>query len=501
MESILPFRKLFAQLRKLFWVWLALAIVAGIVTLLVFYATSSNRGHVSTVISYSYNGIESGNDPSGNRFDPNEIKADAVVRAAVKEAGLEEKGLETETIQNAISITSRMPDGILATITEPESIFTGDEISSTETVKTSSYFPTQYAVSLDYSALGLSGRQGAELLDQLISSYQQAFYDTYSFSYIGKSVEAMDYKDYDYEDAVEVLDTKLSILRSFVSQMSALDNSRFTSKETGYSFSDLANAVDTIRNEDLMRVTSYISTYNLTKSKPERINNYTYKIDNERRRQMQTQEMLNALDPLISGYKKTTAVVAGYVGSSMDANGDTVLNYEVTQPSKTYDNLIDRRIDYRTRLSESTERIARYQARLEQMNNEENKANVPVVEEILEKADQKIEDLLTVTTKTAGEFYETEYLNRAVQELPQSGSLVKSFRSLVSSAFSDGVAVEALLFGLYLLCAVVLAVLADRTAFVSRVDGVLEKTSPFKRAKRTGGKKTGSRNSPTAGGD
>ena len=122
MESILPLRKLFAQLRKLFWVWLALAIVAGILTLLVIHMADQTRGHATTVISYSYNGIESGNDPSGNRFDSNEIKADAVVRAAVKEAGLEEKGLETETIQNAISITSRMPDGILTTITKPESV-------------------------------------------------------------------------------------------------------------------------------------------------------------------------------------------------------------------------------------------------------------------------------------------------------------------------------------------------------------------------------------------
>ena len=495
MESILPFRKFFAQLRKLFWVWLALAILAGILTLLVFYSTDTNRGHAATVISYSYDGIESGSDPSGNRFDPAEIKNAFVIQAAVRGAELEEEELETEAIQDAISITSRMPDGIFSEITKPESVFKGDEISSTEKVKAQSYFPTQYNVSLDYKTLGLSGKQGTELLEQLVDSYQKYFYNTYSFSYIGKSVQALDYKAYDYEDAVEVLDAKLTILEDFVTQLASLDNSRFTSKETGYSFSDLANAVNTIRNEDIMRVTSYISSFNLTKSKSERVNYYSYKIDNERRRQLQLQEMLGVLDPLISGYKKTTAVVSGYMGSSTDENGETILNYEVTQPSQTYDDLIDRRIQNRTNLSESAERIAKYQTRLEELQQEENKANIPVVEEILESTDQKIESLLTATTQTASEFYESVYLDRAVQELPQTASAASSFRALVSSAFSDGVAVEAFLFGLYLLCAIVLALMAGRSALGARVEQALEKTSPFRWGRQEDRKQDGKQKS------
>ena len=501
MESILPFRKFFAQLRKLFWVWLALAILAGILTLLVFYSTDTNRGHAATVISYSYDGIESGSDPSGNRFDPAEIKNAFVIQAAVRGAELEEEELETEAIQNAISISSRMPDGIFGKISTPETVFKEDEISSKETVKAQSYFPTQYYVSLDYKALGLSGKQGTNLMEQLVDSYQKYFYDTYSFSYIGKSVQALDYKNYDYEDAVEVLDTKLTILQNFVSQLTDLDNSRFTSKETGYSFSDLSNAVDTIRNEDLMRVSSYISSFNLTKSKGERVKYYGYKIDNESRRQSQQQEMLSVLEQLISGYKKTTAVVSGFMGSSTDENGETVLNYEVTQPSQTYDDLIDMRIQYRTSLSESAERIAKYQTRLEQLEQEENKANIPVVEEVLESTNQKIENLLTATTKTASEFYETVHLDRAVQELPQTVSVASSFKALVFSAFSDGVAVEAFLFGLYLLCAVVLALTAGRTEFAARAERFLEKTSPFRWKGRKTENKTESRNPPAAGGD
>ena len=495
MDSILPVRKLFAQLRKLFWVWLAVAVLAGIITLLVFNATRDDRGQISQTVSFSYDGIESGNDPSGNRFDPAEIKDEAVVLAAVKAAGLDEEDLDIETIRDAITISGIVPDGVMGDITKLESVFEGDTISSTETIKTQSYFPTQYRVSLDYASAGLSGGQGAALLEQLLSSYETYFYDTYSFSGIEKAVRSLDYREYDYEDAVEVLDTKLSILRSFLSQQAKLDNSRYTSKETGYTFSDLVDAVDTIRNEDLMRVTSYVATYNLTKSKSERVNYFNYKIENEGRKQAQLQEILNTLDPLISGYKKTTAVVAGYLGSAAAGEGgETVLNYEVTQPSKTYDNLMDRQIEARTSLSESRERIARYQARLEQLESEESQGSVQVVEDVLAGADQKIDDLLTQAGKTTGEFYETVYLKRAFQVIPSSDSPLASLKSVVSGAMHKGIAVEGFLFFLYLLSAIVLALLANRQVQVARLEQFLEKTNPFRRGSGKAGKSGGNKN-------
>ena len=494
MDSILPVRKLFAQLKRLFWLWLALAVVAGIITLLVFNAAREDRGQVSSVISYSFDGIETGNDPSGNRFDPAEIKADAVVREALKAADLGKEELDVPTIQSAITISGRVPEGVIKKITKQESVFQENEISATETIKTQSYFPSQYTVSLDYASLGLSGAQGAALLDQLLDCYQTAFFDAYSFSSIEKAVRELDYREYDYEDAVEVLDTKLSILQRFLSQQAELDNSRFTSGETGYSFSDLLDAVDTVRSEDLMRVTSYIATCNMTKSRSERISYFNYKIENEGRIQAQLQEILNALDPLITGYKKTTAVVAGYVGSTATGeDGESTLSYEVTQPSQTYDELIGRQIDARTRLSESAGRISRYQARLDQLENGESQGSVQVVDEVLENTDRKIDELLAQTSKTTSEFYETVYLKRALQVIPSSDSALGVFKSVVSSAMHKGIAVEAFLFGLYLLCAIVLALLAVRDIRLVRLEQFLDRIDPLRlgkgSARKAGGKR------------
>ena len=119
------------------------------------------------------------------------------------------------------------------------------------------------------------------------------------------------------------------------------------------------------------------------------------------------------------------------------------------------------------------------------------------MDDILENTDQKINDLLTATTKTASEFYEKVYLDRAVQAIPQAGGPAASFKSLVSSASSDGIAVEAFLFGLYVLCAVILALLADKPP-VSRIDRALEQASPFRRGKRMAGRKD--RRQSSAGG-
>ena len=498
MESVLSFRKLFIQLKKLFWVWLALAVLGGIAALLITYAMNEDRGHVSQVVSYSYDGIESGNDPVGNRFDPAEIKEEAMVRAAVKAAELEEEELDLSAIQDAIIISGIVPDGILDTITAPKALDEKDEkgeTSSAEEIRVQSYIPTQYTVSLDYASLGLSGEQGSALLEQLLNCYASSFYDNYGVSGVDKAVRAMDYRDYDYGDAVRVLDAKLSILRSFLSQQAKLDNSRFTSRETGYTFSDLVEAVDMIRNEDLNRITSYVSTFNLTKDRTERINFYRYKIENEGRIQAQIQERLNALDSLISGYQKTTAVVSGYVGdASSGGGGESLLSYEVTQPSKTYDDLVTRKIDSRTALSGSVERISSYQTRLEQLESGESQGSVQLVEEILENSDRKIDELLTKTSQTTSEFYETVYLKRAFQVVPSSDGFQCGVRFAISNAMNKAVGMEAFLFGLYLLCAVALAMLANRNITSSRLELFLKRTSPRTWRKRNAGKTGEKRN-------
>ena len=495
MVSGLSFRKLFVQLKKLFWVWLALAVLAGIAALLVANAMNEDRGHVSQVVSYSYDGIESGNDPAGNRFDPAEIKGEAVVRAAVKAAELEEEELDLSAIQNAILISGNVPNGILDRIAAPKALDEGGETSSAEEIRVQSYVPTQYTVSLDYASLGLSGGQGSALLEQLLNCYASSFYDAYSVSSVDKAVRAMDYRDYDYEDAVRVLDAELSILRSFLSQQAKLDNSRFTSRETGYTFSDLVEAVDTIRNEDLKRITSYISTFNMTKERTERINFYRYKIENEGRIQAQIQEMLNALDPLISGYQKTTAVVSGYVGDASAGDGEkNILSYEVTQPSKTYDDLVTRRIDSRTELSESVESIANYQTRLEQLESGESQGSVQLVEDVLADTDRKIDELLTKASQTTSEFFQTVYLKRAFQVVPSSGGSQGGVRSAISNAMNNAVGMEAFLFGLYLLCAVALAMLANKNITSSRLELFLERTSPRMWRKGNAGKTGQKRN-------
>ena len=474
MESILPLRAFFSRLKKLFWLWLILAVVVGLVILLISYALQPDRNVAKAVVSYTYSGIESGYDPLGDRFDSSEIKNPEVVQKALAASELTED-TDVALIQDAITVTGQVPDGALDTVTDYQSIFQNDSTPSTTQVRNTSYFPTKFSVSFDYRSAGLSGAEGTRFFDALLESYRDYFYKTYGYTSIEDPVNALDYTGYDYDQAVEILDGKLSLLRHYLARLTREDTSRFVSGETGYSFSDLLNAVDTMRQEDLQRISSYIDTYNLTISKDFRIAYYTFKVEDMARKQIQQQERLSTLSGLIQGYEKTHAVVAGVLNSS-GGTGEAGYSFEITQPSSTYDWLVKERISCQTDLSQTSERIDKFQTRLDRLLEEETGGgSAAVVTESLAKASAKIDALVDSADRTAQEYYDTVKLEGAYQVLSPRGGVLSGAVRTVRLALNDAVGAEVFLFGLYVLCAMLLAI--GPVSFRQRADLLLARLS------------------------
>lgn len=96
---------------------------------------------------------------------------------------------------------------------------------------------------------------------------QRGFYNNYGYnSSLESAVVSIDYTEYDYVDAVDVFDSSLGSLKNYIDELAASDNTRFRS-ETGYTFADLSSSIDTVRNEDLDWISSYITLNNVTKDK------------------------------------------------------------------------------------------------------------------------------------------------------------------------------------------------------------------------------------------
>lgn len=428
--------------------WIALS-VAILVVALVCQFFSADRQVVNALVNFSYDGVESGLDPMGNRFDEQEIKGAEQIRAAATNAGLTLSDEDAEAVRDALEVRGVMPKDIFQRMLERRSIYGEDEIETAENMRDDAYFPSQYAIAFRYQRAGLTADEGTRFLQELLAVYERYFYERYGYSAsLEQSVSGIDYGEYDYINAVDILGDRLSSLRSYLAGLALKDNTRFVSAQTGYSFSDLLDAIDTIQSEDINWITSYITSNNITKNRQDLIDYYLYRIQDAEREMEQRNSRLYTLTEQIESYVKTNAILLGVSDAQA---GSPSVNYEFSQQSAMYDALINEKISCETAISETQERIGLYQQRMERLQSDDATGDSAIVEENLKRIDGKIAQFLADTRQTADEFFKTVWLERAVQVLKEPERASVSMIGLLWSAKLNIVMAEAALFGLFVL--------------------------------------------------
>ena len=289
-DSVLTVGMLFSKMKKFFVPWIIAAVVIALLNLGISGGKRLVTGTVSSVINFSFDGIESGLDPAGNKFDVNEIKSKDIIRESLKETGLDG---DVNHIYSHINIDGVVPLDVIERITKYDSIYNSDVIVSSKSIQDTSYYPTQYKIVLECgSETGLSKKEGALLLNKITEKYREVFYNNYGYnSSLESAVVSIDYTEYDYVDAVDVFASSLGSLKNYIDELAASDNTRFRS-ETGYTFADLSSSIDTVRNEDLDWISSYITLNNVTKDKKNLIANYKFKIEDLKRSKIISEEQL-----------------------------------------------------------------------------------------------------------------------------------------------------------------------------------------------------------------
>ncbi|MBQ9493730.1 MAG: hypothetical protein IJR54_08365 [Oscillibacter sp.] len=447
MESNSAWPRIRAQLNAAFQKWGRVFLIAFLLTLIVHVFLLSKHNICSAVVHFNYPGIESGNDPNGNRFDVSEIKDAEVVRTAAEAMERAVTEEDVERIQDAIDIMGSISGTVFKDITENVSIFGEDEIPEVTEVRQGSYFPDQYTVKFHYAEAGFSSKDAARYLTELLNAYEWYFYDKYGYhTSFEQSLADIDYNVYDYIDAIDVLNSHLTTLRAYLTRLSGLDHTRFVSSETGYSIPDLVDTIDTIRNENVQWTTSYIISNNMTKDREKLIDYYLYKIEDAQRSLAQQDARLFTLNELIDSYVKTNAVFPIIGDSGNDQEEDASL-FEFSQPAQMYNSLINQKVSCQTSMSETQEQIAMLNRRIERLQAAEGSTGNPeMVEAQLRDIDGKINRLLSDIQRTSDEFFKSDWLEYAFQILKEPKS--KALSIGLKSTVLDILIVEVLLVGL-----------------------------------------------------
>lgn len=459
-EVIISFSGIFKKFKKYFLIWLVTAVVAAALVLAGSAAFAPEQyKSVTALISFTFDGIEEGKDPNGNVFDVNSIKKPAVIEAALTELGYTLD--EVEAIRKGLSIEGILPDDARDRITAYKSIYEGESnnaLAAAEKMLDLTYYPTQYNVYFNYSATSLSNEAAVEVFNTILECYRDYFFETYGYNEaLGSAVVALDYNDYDYAEAVDVFSTTLTTLKSYVTNLASDDTTRFRSSTTGYTFSDLSEAIKAIQSMDLDIISSYITVNNVTKDKDTLIYYYEYRIQNLNRSKTIASENLAAITESINNYEKDTVMIFG--------NGTENTDTQYTMASDKYNSLIQQKINTQNELSTVTQQIDFYNERLKALksNPAGSEAKQEKVEADLAKLNEKVNTLIDSVNKTSDEYYNTVTFANAYNILvPASvSSVTRTVGNVVKDSMMIILAIEAILAVAYICVAFVTAIIDE----------------------------------------
>lgn len=404
-EIILSFSTIFAQAKKYFLIWIIAAVVVlmFIIGVVMMLNTNISDSKITALVSFNYDGIESGLDPKGDTFDVNKIKSPSVIESALTELNMPLDYVEK--IRMNISIQGIMPNEDVDKITMYKNIYTeggSAALSAVQSLLDIGYYPTYYVITLDYVNSGLDLTESKQVLDSILKNYQEYFFITYGYNEaLGNSVVAVDYTEYDYPAAIDVFDDTLTTLNEYVRRLSNVSPD-FRSGTTGYSFDDLRTTIETLRTVDLYSLSSYVVINNVTNDKTYLLTYYQYEIEQLKREQNIYQSELDSIANSIANYEKDTMLILG------DGLENSETSYSLM--SEKYDELIEQKISKQKELSKCKQQIEYYNDRIEAidknggLSTDENKEETEIR---LASLNERINNLIDIVNETTDEYYET----------------------------------------------------------------------------------------------
>ena len=456
-EMIISVSAILKHLKKYFAIWLAVAIIGGVVaTAYSGFKTMVAKPNINALVSFTYNGIEQGLDPAGNTFDANSLKNPTVIEGALTALDMDINKLDS--IRKSIHISGIIPEDAIDRITAYKNIYetaNSGNLAAAEAMLDVSYYPTTYKVTFNYGDTGLSRSDSVDVLNAMLEEYRNFFYKQYGFNQsLGTAVPAVDYKNYDYAEQIDIFDDTLTTLEKYLKNLANDDTNLFRSNETGFSFNDLYRAAQTIESIDLDRISSLITVNNITKDKNASIAYCNYRIENLERTSSSLKDRLNTIEDSISKYEKDTILIFG--------NGTDGNDTSYSQASEEYDKLINQRVTTSTELAETKQRIEFYKSRKNALssNKTASKEMKENVEAQLEDLGVKIKDLVNTTEVTSKEYYENvEFKNAYNILVPAESSAISSLSTIIHNAIMPIALVEALILVIYFAIAFIMALI------------------------------------------
>ena len=414
--------------KKLFGYMLMLAICTGVVLGALVTGVKALLGstsYASAVISFSYDGIDQGQDPNGGALDVTKIKSTPIVSAALDTLQMDK--VDVEDVRSALKITGVIPDSVKQEIAVINTV-AEDATEYYTNISDLDYFPSQYVVRLN-KLKGVNGEKTNELLNAILAAYRDYFMDTYANTdVLSVSTGVLNYEDYDYLQAADMLSNQIDLMKNYV-HARAEEAGAFRANSTGLSFGDLSSSIDTINTLDLGNFISYVQSRNLTKDAAVRVDYYQYQIEQYNLKLQEVQAQLSNVEKSIADYEKDPVIVM--------TNQDSVTTTE--QKNAYYDELVKQKLTLTEQIASINTSLNENYTRLNALTDIVNGGS----EEELAHADTLLANLIdtinswtNLVQNTTEEYYNTSRYADAYQisvpaQYTSTGGLVSVAKTMV----------------------------------------------------------------------
>ncbi len=328
------------------------------------------------------------------------IQSPTVVEDALNMLGLELEMLDS--VRTSIRIESVMSDKAYDQRTLYYNLLTKSaNLDAVRSLLDTEDDVTRYIVALNYKDVGCTREEGIELLSELLNAYRRYIENTYNYNMpMGSSVNVIDYREYDYAEAANIFAEALDDIQWYLAAVERSDASDFRSNETGYTFGDLANIAEMLKDIELDRVTSYITINSVTANDPSReISHYEWLIENLERRRTVQEARLQSLAESIETYEKDPIILVAGEENTLEKDPDEQDNY---------DSMIEEKLNTQREISGYTRTIRYYESVIEgfRTTGTVSQRDVEKVEGYLASLNEKLNQLIRDVNATADEYYE-----------------------------------------------------------------------------------------------
>lgn len=300
MEREISLKELFDVIWKGKWVIAIAAVATFILAAVGAFVYDGLTSKVSTIVAVQWDGVDEGLYPDGTNFEYSAMIPAHVYTIAVDEEGLD---IQANDVRNAMTIQPIVPENILAQIEK-----------ALENGETLTYYATDFKWTLNNSELGISVTEASDLLTQLRVQLKDDFARKYINQLSVLDFTDVDFDEYDYLDAYEILNAQVTAIDNVMGPRSDIE---FTSS-SGYTFSDILVRTDLLKRIELNQIITRTNNYLLTKDKPYLITSYQYRIEQAQFALNKTSAKEVEVQGLVDNYKEiNNIVIPGLEGTTV----------------------------------------------------------------------------------------------------------------------------------------------------------------------------------------